>query len=587
MADNEKLLKLDPHGALVNIINDENRTIFNGGIGGELEFSQIRPGPGVRTDIKVKVRDRRSSADWVPAPGEIDFTYNRLDVLSNLGGYLSGWRPQLPTSTWEVLQELTNRTGLIFYKEDFIQEDIVRQNAAPYVLKAQAGSLRWTGSMSLTLVDLIDLGSYLADGVPQNPPVLDLETGSIPNHYVHPYMNGTSAVKLLDGLAVGATANGIDHPIARFLQQTVPDLGVYLMGEDFQDYRNSWVYQTTDNSSVNSLGAKYLGKSTVQIGLNSLLPAMTSVVNIELTLPGRRSSRLIQVPYRQTTFDDSAFNDTPRLRCTSVRTAVDGTPWNVWLNEITAPSEFPSIPFTASSGFRPTETGEWVNDPLNPGPTNLHRAIVQYNGERRIQDPEPANLDCNRVLSVSLSDYNTAFEGTFTFHYRAPIIVDLPGPQPVNTDILHHLNPSEGEGPYTVTVVSGSVATGHVLQGDVLTGRCLTLGRHRPVIDVTDQRGVTVRYSMQYDVVWTPVVLTNTVPAGQIGSPWSYTFELGGGVPEFTYELVDAPAGFTLSRVTRTISGTFTGTTGIRYLSMDVSDASGRTTRVLIPVTVI
>lgn len=587
MADNEKLLKLDPHGALVNIINDENRTIFNGGTGGELEFSDVRDAGGVRTTVKVSVRDRYSHADSVPAPGELDFTYNRLDVLSNLGGFLSGWRPTLPTSTWEILKELTNRTGLVFYKEDFIQEDIIRQNAAPYLLKAQPDSLRWTGSMSLTLVDLIDLGSYLEDGVPQIPPTLDLRPGAIPNHYIHPYLNGTSSVKLLDGLTPGATTNGPDHPLARFLQETVPDLGVYLMADDFQDYRTNWVYDSNDGSAVNSIAAIYRGKSTLQFGLNPLLPSMTSVVNIELSMPGRRLNRMIQVPYRDMTFDDSNFNDTPRLRCVSVRTAVDGTPWNVWLNGIAAPSEFPPIPFTHSGGFRPTSFGEWVNDPLTPSPTNLHRAVVQYNGERRAQDPEADNPDCNRVLSVILSDHNTAFEGTFTFHYRAPIIIDLPGPMPVNTDIAHALNPREGEGPYTITVVSGDLAVGHQLVNDSIIGRCLTLGRHRPVVDVTDQRGVTVRYSIQYDVVWSPVVLTNAIPVAQLDVPWSYTFELAGGVPPFTYELADAPPGFDLSRSTRTISGTFTGSPGIRYLSMDVSDASGRTTRVLIPVTVI
>lgn len=314
---------------------------------------------------------------------------------------------------------------------------------------------------------------------------------------------------------------------------------------------------------------------------------MTSAVNIELTNAGRRLNRLIQVPYRLTSFDDSDFNALPRLRCVSVKTAVDGSPWNVWLNDIPTPSEFPPIPFVASGGFRPTATGEWVNDPLNPGPTNLHRAIVQYNGERRIQDPEPANPDCNRVLAVNLSDYNTAFEGTFVFHYRAPIVIDVPRQIPVNTDIVHELNPAEGEGPYTVTLVSGSVAPGHTLTGSTISGRCLTLGRHRPVVDVTDQRGITVRYSIQYDVVWTPVVLTNAIPVAEVGMPWSYTFELAGGVPELTYVLAEAPPEITLSRTTRTLSGTFVGNPGIRYLSMDVSDASGRTTRVLIPVTVI
>lgn len=265
MADNEKLLKLDPHGALVNIINDENRTLFNGGVGSELEFSEARSTSGIRTAVKVKVRDPHSGADWLPTAGELDFTYNRLDVLSNLGGFLSGWRPVLPTSTWEILKELSLRTGLTFYKEDFIQEDIIRQNAAPYYLKARSDSLRWTGRMALTLVDLTDLGTYLVDAVPQIPPVLDLTPGAIPNHYIHPYMNGTSSVRLLDGLAVGSTANGPEHPLARFLQATVPDLGLYLMDEDFQGYRTNWVYSSNDDSSVNAITARYLGLSLIHI----------------------------------------------------------------------------------------------------------------------------------------------------------------------------------------------------------------------------------------------------------------------------------------------------------------------------------
>ncbi|MCU1391179.1 MAG: autotransporter protein [Ilumatobacteraceae bacterium] len=97
----------------------------------------------------------------------------------------------------------------------------------------------------------------------------------------------------------------------------------------------------------------------------------------------------------------------------------------------------------------------------------------------------------------------------------------------------------------------------------VISGTPTTPGTSTPTITATDALGATGSKSYTVQVVAALSITTASVPATQLGAPYSTTIAATGGNPAYTWSATGLPAGLTMSSAgvisgTPTASGTFT-----------------------------
>lgn len=573
MATNEELLRMSTRGAVVRMVNDANNTQFYGGPGGALVISPPLAVGTTRTEVELSIRRQVNASEQMPYAGQLAFRYNRLDVGATLYGELDGYRPPLPTSTQVLLNELTTRTGIKFELEDFVLEDINASNAAPYVLKAKSESLRWVGQMEIYLVDLVNLATYIAGGVPNNAPALQFQPVMVQSKDIQPYLNGTFHRTLLTNVEVGTPVAAAADPLVAFVRATVGRVGQFQFGQP-----TPWVVSTTPGP-YNLYGAQIINKRLALPGLNAYAPGAQYAVHIRLSSHDTTyPTKDLYVPYGEPTLVSSEFNDMPRLKSSAVVNRSNGTPWNRFLNGLTAPSIITSLPSDLDLRFSGPD--RWVANPAIKSPTNLYNAVVQYNGQRRAFDVRPFHEECNRVIVLTVSDANSAYQGNLTFHYRAPIIIDdtLPDAE-LNIPYDQPLNPREGVGPYTFTLVSGSLLPGHSLSASHrVVGQATTTGRSNAVYEVRDANGTVVRYPVDYRCVIGLIRALGTPPAATRGQAYEFTFTVQGGVGPYSYGLQDpqGAGGLSLpSPFQPRVVGNFSGNAGIRTYVLEITDGNG------------
>lgn len=545
MATTKQLLELTPDGAIVKMVNDANGTFFDGGETGPLVISPPLNVGGLRTEVELTIRRRISRSEKLPVQGKLAFRYNRLDVEGTLLGVLAGFRPSMPTSTQVLLDELTARTGIIFHPEDFVLEDIYAANATPYTLRAKPESRRWVGELPVTLIDLVDLASYVAGGLSGGPFTVALHSPPTSTKDNQPYVNATTFRKMLDDVPLNTTVTSLTDPLAQFVVRTVPKLGEFL-----REGPSPWQVSTTAGP-YNLRGATLIAKDESVTGVNPLAPGATRAVRIRLSaLDTAYGQKDLVIPYATPDVASTGYTAQPRLKSAAVINTSDGTYWNVWLNSLTAPSVVQSLP--AGMNLLISGPQAWTADPAIKSPTSLYNAVVQYNGQRRSYDMPPFYGHCNRVIVLTLSESNTAYKGNVTFHYRAPII--LPETLPSGTVTYNYdfdLTPSEGVGPYLTRIVSGKLAPGHQLLGTHrIAGPTTTAGTHNVTIEVTDSRGVKVLYNYRYTTVLGQLLIMGSAPQAQVGEDYAYDFSLKGGSGEYFNPTVVAgqlPPGLSLN----------------------------------------
>lgn len=585
MATTEELLKLGSRGAVVKIINDENDTLFDGSDAGPLVISEPLKLGDTRTEVEISIRRRLSGDDFLPFQGKLAFRYNRLDVENTLYGKLTGFRPPMPTSTQVLLDELSRRTGITFETENFILEDIIRSNAAPYVLKAKPESLRWVGSMEVQLIDLTELSSYIPGGLPVGQQQLEFTAPQTRTRDNMPYVNGTAFRKEIEALAVNSPITATSHPLYALIVKSLPPLGSYL-----RDSVSPWRVSTTAGT-YNLRNAVLVNKAELINGLNPIAPLATIAARVRLgPLDTTFGDKDLLIPYAITNFNDSAFNDVPRLKATAVVNASNGTPWNKWLNGLAAPSIITSLPNGLNLRFSGPDL--WVANANTPSPTNLYNAVVQYNGSRRAYDIRGYYPECNRVVVLTISDKNTAYQGNLTFHYRAPIMINEKVPDAeLGTDFDFALAPSEGVAPYTITRVSGALATDHTLTADHrIAGPTTQVGNFQVVYDVKDAANTVVRYALGYRVVVGNLRVVNNPPAATRNQPFEFVFQIKGGMPAYTYRLINNSGGSELSLPSPfapRVVGTFIGNAGTRSYALEVTDSQGSVATYSFTITVL
>lgn len=574
MTSTEKLLALRPTDAIVSMLNDENGTSFPSDV---FEFGPPVAGVGSSTTVQLRIRkSSQDDLDVIPYSGSVNFTYHRLNVAVQFVDVLDEYKPQLPISTQVLLDELTARTGQKFYPEDFVLEEIRQINSRPYRLKAKPESWRWYGVLEVDLgVDLIELGPFIsaglpADGVPLDP--VDESPQLTAVNINQPFINGTPLVSTFDSLPLDVEAQ-LNPQVVETIQKSVP--APYTA--EFSP--NPWIDALSPTPGpYNLYNAKITQVDIIAEGVNPTNPALNRVLKVELDPAYCTNFKFPEfyIPYYLAE-QESTFSVEPRFSRAGVRSTSDGSEFSVYLNAFQVNDVWTTL--DVDKPFMIDGPEPWVVDASNRSKTNLYNAKVLYNGAKRNVDPAALRPGLNRVMVVQLSEYNTAFAGTYAFHYRAPII--LPEALPNGSLGIPYsvtLQPTEGQGPYTFTVIGGSLVDGHVFDEatGTLSGSASAVGLSTLDLIVTDQRGVSVDYHYKYSVAIAELMVGGEAIDATIGDSYYFHYSvLGGKAP---YQIVwlegSLPEGLSFDVNTATIQGTLAeGTEGTYTWRFRVTDA--------------
>lgn len=404
MSKQEHLLRLEPEDSLnlmVTNANDLRYPLYG------LRAAQPVAEDGTVTRVQLTARDRVAKNDPYPYSGSISFQYRRLSLADTFAGTLDGYRPQLPTSTQVVLDELTRRSGIAFTKDDIVLEEIGRNNSAPYVLKAKAESLRWVGELPIVLADLYDLEEVFAD-------MDELDIPAYPTSHAdysdtNPFVNLTPTAEQIPAWWSERPAQEYPELVA-LMNERFPDMSVQMS----QSQRRWHVSSTPSAFNLYNAVIEETG-----IVLDSLVnPELNTALRIRLDLEycTNISTAMVLVYYRRPDTIEHALEGTPRLLRSGTLMTTDGSEYASYLDLLEPLTVIRHVP---AGGLYIDGEVPWIADPDRPSARNLYGAVVQYRGPKRWQDSNHIDPTMTHVAVVTLDErYNSLWRGNFTIYYR-------------------------------------------------------------------------------------------------------------------------------------------------------------------------
>ncbi|MEW5833659.1 MAG: Ig domain-containing protein [Pseudomonadota bacterium] len=134
-----------------------------------------------------------------------------------------------------------------------------------------------------------------------------------------------------------------------------------------------------------------------------------------------------------------------------------------------------------------------------------------------------------------------------------------------------------GVPPYTYTITAGLLPAGVYLDGatGLFIGSPTEAGRFPITVKATDLSGASIERAFVVTVIAEPLVLSGTAPDGTVGIAQSYTYAVAGGVPPYTFALLDEPVGWDLPDPSAPTINYTSGTEGTETWRIRVTDSEG------------
>jgi len=246
-------------------------------------------------------------------------------------------------------------------------------------------------------------------------------------------------------------------------------------------------------------------------------------------------------------------------------TAQVGVPYN---SALVASGGVPPYTFSIISGSLPpglslnTSTGAITGTPTQAGTFNFTAQVVDSTGSKA----GTATANCSIVVSPpAISLVCPTGTGTVGTAYSSALIA------------------SGGVPPYTYSIISGSLPPGLSLNSSTgaITGTPTTAGTFNftaQVVDSTGSKAGTATANCSIVISPSPLTITCASSSAQVGSPYSSTVTASGGVPPYTFAVVNGslPPGLTLNSSTGAITGT-PSSEGTFSFTIQVTDSQGHT----------
>ena len=183
-----------------------------------------------------------------------------------------------------------------------------------------------------------------------------------------------------------------------------------------------------------------------------------------------------------------------------------------------------------------TSTGEISGAPTAAGTTNF---TVQVTDSITVTDSQSLSITIVDPLIIG----TTALPGGIT-----------------SSAYSQTLSANGGTAPYSWSLISGSLPTGLTLNTSTgeISGVPTAAGSINFTVQVEDSLNVTATQALTIDIVDSLIIETNTLSDGIIGSAYSQTLSVSGGIAPYSWSLSvgTLPAGLTLNASTGEISGT-------------------------------
>ena len=149
---------------------------------------------------------------------------------------------------------------------------------------------------------------------------------------------------------------------------------------------------------------------------------------------------------------------------------------------------------------------------------------------------------------------------------------------------------SGGVGPYTLSIISGSLPPGLAMSASgVVTGTATTLGSYSWTVQAVDSIGTIVTLADSAAITLPAIAIVGSPPAGEISVAYSYTWGATGGTGTgYVWAVASGtiPAGLTFNTATGVLSGT--PTTNATYnFTLRVTDSGANTTTAAETVTIV
>lgn len=143
MLELSRLLKFSPDDAVLMMANQVLGTYLRPEIA---RVGAVLALEGRRTLVPIEVLDVTPEMIQNPYDGTFQLEYNRYDLTEVFGRILI--EASLPTTVDNLIRTLSQKTGIVFDKDDFSNEVV---DTASYTLIANPGSKRWVGDVEIQI----------------------------------------------------------------------------------------------------------------------------------------------------------------------------------------------------------------------------------------------------------------------------------------------------------------------------------------------------------------------------------------------------------------------------------------------------
>ncbi len=141
------LLRLPPWEAIIEMINRRYHMSIDPQ---SAQLVELDPLDDDRMEITLALKPSNTLRNLLPPTQQMTVIYRRLDLNRFFGGPLTLPPDSTIVSTLDLTHYLTQRTGVVFDKDDVIHE-MIPVGVSPYILKAHPRSIRWVGELTINL----------------------------------------------------------------------------------------------------------------------------------------------------------------------------------------------------------------------------------------------------------------------------------------------------------------------------------------------------------------------------------------------------------------------------------------------------
>ena len=150
-------LEKDPWTALVFMINDV--MLYQLQPGSTTLVSMASLGPK-KTQFVIETHQSTDPISSMPKVERFEYQFDRLDLSTffKSNPVLNISSVRVPYSTLDLVDLISEATGIVFATDDFIHRDVVAFNEAnDYILEANPKSLRWVGFLRFRLTNTLKI----------------------------------------------------------------------------------------------------------------------------------------------------------------------------------------------------------------------------------------------------------------------------------------------------------------------------------------------------------------------------------------------------------------------------------------------